>query len=163
MEEKDIAVNHPSIGDSFTIGNAEFTIIAPAEYTYADENNNSIGIKLTNGNDSFLFTGDAEAKSEEDFIKLNTDLSCDVYMAGHHGSASSTTFSLLENALPEYVVISCGENNSYGHPHEETIEKMEAIGAKVYRTDLQGELIAISSGNDIIWNQSPAQDYSEDE
>lgn len=162
VQEKDIVTVHPFIGDTYTIGNADFSIISPVNYTYANENNNSIGIRLTNGNDSFLFTGDAEAQSEEDICELNIDLSCDVYTVGHHGSATSTTWSLLEKALPEYVLISCGKDNSYGHPHEETIEKLEAIGAKVYRTDLQGELIAVSSGNGIIWNQSPAKDYSDD-
>ncbi len=162
VKDKNMETIHPSIGDTYTLGNADFSIISPVDYTYTNENNNSIGIRLTNGRDSFLFTGDAEAKSEEDICKLGINLSCDVYAAGHHGSASSTTWSLLEKALPEYVLISCGEDNSYGHPHEETIEKMEAIGAKVYRTDLQGELIAVSSGNGIVWNQSPAHDYSDD-
>lgn len=162
VKEKDIATTYPSIGDSYTLGNAEFSIIAPVKYTYSNENNSSIGIRLTNGNDSFLFTADAEAESEEAICELGIDLSCDVYTVGHHGSATSTTWSLLEKALPEYAVISCGEDNSYGHPHEETMEKLEAISAKVYRTDLQGELIAVSSGNGIVWNQSPAQDYSDD-
>lgn len=159
-DEKKIPLLHPAIGDAFSVGSASFTVIAPVSYTYENENNNSIGIRLANGNDTFLFTGDAEARSEEDFCALNTDLSCDVYLAGHHGSASSTTFSLLTKALPEYVVISCGADNSYGHPHEETLEKLEAAGVKIFRTDLQGTVIASSSGHGIIFSKEPAADYS---
>lgn len=162
IDEKNIPAVYPSIGDAFTLGSSYFTVIAPVNYDYSNENNNSIGIRLVNGGDSFLFTGDAEAESEEDFSSLPTELSCDVYAAGHHGSASSTTYSLLEKALPESVVISCGSDNSYGHPHEETIEKLEAIGARVFRTDRQGTLTAASSGHGITWNVQPDADYSED-
>lgn len=161
-EEKKIPLVHPSIHDRFSLGNAVFTVIAPVTYTYDNDNNNSIGIRLVNGKDVFLFTGDAEAQSEEDFCTVTDELSCDVYAAGHHGSAGSTTWSLLEKALPSYVVISCGAGNSYGHPHEETIEKLQAVGAKVYRTDLQGTVLAFSSGNGISFNAEPAADYSGD-
>lgn len=160
IEEKNIPAISPSPGDTFTLGSAYFTVIAPISYDYSNENNNSIGIRLVNGEDSFLFTGDAEAESEEDFCALNTELSCDVYVAGHHGSATSTTYSLLEKALPEYVVISCGSDNSYGHPHEETMEKLEAIGARIFRTDTQGTITGISSGHGITWNTEPDIDYS---
>lgn len=161
IEEKGITRVYPSPGDSFTLGGADFTIISPTSYDYSNENNNSIGIRIVNGQDSFLFTGDAEAESEEDFCKLPLPLSSDVYTAGHHGSASSTTWSLLERVLPEYVVISCGRDNSYGHPHEETMEKLEAVGAKIFRTDTQGTIVAVTYGDGITWNQSPAHDYSE--
>lgn len=162
LEEKEIPAIYPSPGDSFSFGNASFMVISPVSYRYEDENNNSIGIRLVHGEDSFLFTGDAEAESEEDFCKENNPISCDVYAAGHHGSASSTTWTLLEQALPEYVVISCGKENSYGHPHEETMEKLEAIGAKVFRTDEQGTILAISSGSGITWEAEPFHDYSGD-
>ena len=162
LEEKEIPMLYPSIGDRFSLGSASFTVIGPVSYHYEDENNNSIGIRLVHGEDSFLFTGDAEAESEEDFCKESNFLSCDVYAAGHHGSASSTTWSLLQQALPEYVVISCGKENPYGHPHEETMEKLEAIGAKVFRTDEQGTILATSSGNGIIWEPMPFHDYSND-
>ncbi len=160
VNEKDIPLIHPVIGDQFTLGSASFSVVAPVHYDYKDANDNSIGIRLANGNDSFLFTGDAEAESEEDFCALPTDLSCDVYYAGHHGSSSSSTWSLLEKALPEYVVISCGADNSYGHPHSETMEKMEAIGAMVFRTDTQGTILAVSEGNGIQWQQEPFHDFS---
>lgn len=159
LQKKNIPAVHPAIGDSFSLGNAVFTVISPVSYSYSNENNNSIGIRLVNGNDSFLFTGDAEYESEEDFCQENNELSCDAYAAGHHGSASSSTWLLLEKALPEYVVISCGKENPYGHPHEETMEKLEAIGAKVFRTDEQGTITAISSGDGIAWKPEPFYDY----
>ena len=82
-------------------------------------------VRLDYGDTSFLFTGDAESKEEKDIIAANEDLYCDVLSVGHHGSASSTSWDFLEAVLPEYAVISCGVNNSYGHPDPDTIEKLE--------------------------------------
>ena len=113
-------------------------------------------VRLDYGDTSFLFTGDAESKEEKDIIAANEDLYCDVLSVGHHGSASSTSWDFLEAVLPEYAVISCGVNNSYGHPDPDTIEKLESIEAQIFRTDLQGNIIAISDGETITWNNVPS-------
>ena len=79
---------------------------------------------------------------------------------GHHGSATATTWDLLQQTVPEYAVISCGTGNSYGHPHKDTMDKLSDMGIQVFRTDEQGTVIAVSDGNDIQWNQNPCNDYS---
>lgn len=117
--------------------------VAPVR-KYNDLNNTSIVIRITYKDSSFLFTGDAEEKSENDII---SDISADVLSVGHHGSSTSTTDRFLERIDPMYAVISCGENNDYGHPHWETIEKLENDDVTIYRTDKNGTIICTTAGN----------------
>ncbi len=97
-------------------------------------------------NARILLTGDAEAPVEEALLTAGTTLQADILKAGHHGSRSSSTLGFLEAVMPEMVLISVGEGNSYGHPHEETLENAEAVGATVFRTDLQGRISLIFEG-----------------
>ena len=108
----------------------------------------------------FFLPGDAESAGEEAICDLGLDLSCDVIVPGHHGSATATTWDLLQKTVPEYAVISCGAGNSYGHPHKDTMDKLADMGIQVFRTDEQGTVIAVSDGSNIQWNQSPCNDYS---
>lgn len=109
-------------------------------------------MKLTYGDTSFIFTGDAEAHAEEEVVlKYPKDLKADVLKFGHHGSSTSSTEEFLEAVKPEYGVISCGVNNKYGHPHKETLQKISNFNIKVYRTDLQGQIIATSDGKNITF------------
>lgn len=156
---KGLEVRYPFVGDSYSFGTGSFTILAPDGINAADSNNNSVVIKLENGSTSFIFTGDAEEKSEQDMIKPDVNLDCDVLCVGHHGSSSSTSWDFLEATTPEYAVISCGIDNQYGHPSEETLGRLSDMGIPVFRTDKQGTIIAQSDGSSIIWNVSP---YSEE-
>lgn len=125
---------------------AEF--FAPkAESEYGDLNNYSAVIKLTFDDISFLFTGDAEDISEEEMLSGSKKMKTDVLKVGHHGSESSTCVEFLEAVSPEYAVISCGIDNKYGHPSEETLEKLESV--QLYRTDLDGTIIFITDGKNI--------------
>lgn len=157
---KGLEVRYPFVGDSYSFGTGSFTILAPDGINAADSNNNSVVIKLENGSTSFIFTGDAEEKSEQDMIKPDVNLDCDVLCVGHHGSSSSTSWDFLEATTPEYAVISCGLNNQYGHPSEETLGRLSDMGIPVFRTDKQGTVIAQSDGTSIIWNVEPCNDYS---
>ena len=152
-------IQHPAVGDTFTLGSAEVTILAP-EAISDDSNDNSVGIKVENGDNTFIVTGDAESTSESRMIASGIDLDVDVLVVGHHGSATSTSWDFLEATTPEYAIISCGEGNSYGHPDADTMEKLESIGADVFRTDKQGEIIAHSNGTNITWNVEPCNDFS---
>ncbi len=147
---KNYSLVMPEIGNTYTLGDAVFTIIAPNE-EYKDENNRSIGIRLQHGSNSFLFMGDAESDSEEDVLQSGIDISADVYKVSHHGSSTSTTTEFLQTVSPQYCVISCGSDNSYGHPHDETMEKLQAAGVEIYRTDQSGTIIAISDGKNITF------------
>lgn len=123
------------------------SILAPTK-DYDDLNNSSAVIKLVYQDTSFLFTGDAEAESEE---QIDGDVRVDVLKIGHHGSQTSTSDFFLQKVSPTYAVISCGEGNSYGHPHPETLKKLNDAGVIVYRTDQLGTIEAISDGTDITF------------
>ncbi len=160
VEEEGLVANHPAVGANFKFGNGGFTILAPETIDEDDSNANSVAIKLVNGNHSFIITGDAEIKNEKEMCNTGIDLKCDVLVPGHHGSATATGWDFLEKTLPEYAVISCGEGNSYGHPHEETMEKLESANVEVYRTDIQGTITVTSDGKNLTWSQEPCNDYS---
>ena len=154
-----IIVEYPSVGDTYEFGTGSFTVMAPNGISQ-NSNDNSVVIRLVNGNNSFMFMGDAEETSEQDMISTGMNLDCDVLSLGHHGSASSTTWDLLEASTPSWAVISCGQDNSYGHPAAETMGKLKDMDIPVFRTDDQGTVIALSDGNVISWNQEPCNDYA---
>lgn len=111
-------------------------------------------------NVKYLFVGDADENDEEDFLNAYADettsglFDCDVLKVGHHGSGSSTSDAFLDVVMPEYAVISCGEGNSYGHPTEEALDRLEAHGAKIMRTDLLGSIVFGDGGTEVVESQS---------
>ena len=117
-----------------------------------DSNNSSVVIKLTYGENKFLFTGDAE-KSEEDDIWTN--IKCNVLKVGHHGSATSSSANFLKKVDPKYAVISCGMGNKYGHPSDEILERLNSRNIEVFRTDLQGTIVFTSDGTIISVDKQP--------
>ena len=153
----------PVVGTTYTLGDATFTIIAPNKSYSKDTNNSSVGIKLTHGDNTFLFTGDAENKAEDDILSNGIDISADVYMVPHHGSDTASSQDFLDAVKPTYAVISCGEGNSYGHPSSDTLNKLREMGVQVFRTDEQGTIIATSDGKTITWNCSPSVTWQDGE
>lgn len=171
MKYKGYTVTVPEAGQQYSLGDAVFTVVAPAarkesggsDPEYREGNNNSIAILLVHGENRFLFTGDAEEEEEREMTEGAFSLKADVYKAGHHGSSTSSSPEFLEKVNPSYAVISCGEGNSYGHPHEETLESFREMGVMLFRTDQQGSIVAVSDGKEIKWNCSPMQNgMSED-
>lgn len=152
MDEKDIDITYPETGTEYKIGDAKFTILAPNDTHYDDANDYSVAIKLVNGNNSFVMTGDAEIESEYEMLETGIDLSCDVYLAGHHGSKYSSSQAFMQAMHPESVVISAGKDNKYGHPSEDALARFNAMGCDIYRTDELGDIIAISDGKNITFN-----------
>jgi len=152
IQNKGMQITTPVPGDSFKLGQADCKILAPNSSSYEDVNNYSIVIKVTFGNNSFMFTGDAEAISETEMINKGFDLKADVLKVGHHGSSSSTSDEFLKKVNPKYSVISVGKDNDYGHPHKETMDKLKDSGITVYRTDESGTIICTSDGNNISFN-----------
>lgn len=135
---------------------AEFQVLAPRRKAEWDDLNNYSGvIRLTYGETSFLFTGDAESDSEKLILKdaetNGWDLKSTVLKCGHHGSKTSSSANFLKAVDPVYTVISCGKDNSYGHPHEGTLEKLSKLGSRVYRTDEDGTVLAASDGKTITF------------
>lgn len=136
---------YPSVGDTFTLGHATFAVLAPAK-DYGDANENSIAIKITCGEFNCIITGDAEKQSEADMLTCGISLAADVYIVGHHGSSSSSSKEFVEAIAPRYAIISCGKDNDYGHPHQETMDTLNALSVYVYRTDRNGEIYCESDG-----------------
>lgn len=134
IERKNINITYVDVGDDFQLGDAEFTIIAPNSEAYKELNNYSIGIKLVNGNTSFIMAGDAEKLSENEMCSNDIDIDVDVLKLGHHGSRSSTSDKYLDEVTPDYAVISVGEDNRYGHPHEELLKRLSDAGSKTFIT-----------------------------
>lgn len=126
--------------------NTAFEVLAPVGNDYDDLNDWSVVIRLVHGENAFLFTGDAEKAAESDIIASGAELSADVLKAGHHGSSSSTSKKFLEAVSPKTVIISCGDGNSYGHPHKEIIEKLDKNSIEYYRTDQCGTITVYSDG-----------------
>lgn len=156
IENKNLEITFPEVGDTYNIGNASFTIIAPNKEYGNELNDWSVGIKLINGENSFVFTGDAETESESDIVNNGIDISADVLKLGHHGSSTSSSIPFLEAVKPTYAIISCGKDNSYGHPHKETVTKLNDYNIQTFRTDEQGTIIATSDGTNITWNCEPS-------
>ncbi|NCB91303.1 MAG: MBL fold metallo-hydrolase [Clostridia bacterium] len=150
---------HPEVGDQYYLGSAVVTVLAPKEITDSS-NDNSIAVKIEQGDMSFILTGDAEHESEEEMCDSGIDMECTVLCLGHHGSANSTSWDFLQETVPEYAVISCGEGNKYGHPAADTMEKLESMEIEVLRTDMQGTIVASTDGKTLEWNKDPCNDYT---
>jgi competence protein ComEC len=149
MKYKRITPEHPKRGDTYELGSATFTILSSEDNEYNNLNDYSISILLENGNDRFIFTGDAETSAELNILHANMDISADVYHVGHHGSKTSSSESFVKAIKPKSAVISCGDGNEYGHPHAGPLNLFRSMGINVYRTDEDGTIIASSNGNGI--------------
>ena len=124
---------------TFDIGDFTVTVIG-AYYDIVDENNRSLIIRADIEGNSFLFTGDAEAKTERRLLEDKKNISCDVLKVGHHGSNTSTVREFLERANPSYAAISVGKDNQYNHPHLATLKQLEKRGIEILRTDIKGDI-----------------------
>ena len=108
-----------------------------------DDNSGSLVLNLDIKGNKFLFTGDIDSAAENAIIKSREPLDCDVLKVAHHGSSYSSNESFLKEASAEYFVISAGKNNKYGHPHEETLLRLENAGKNILRTDQSGDIVFI--------------------
>lgn len=143
-----VAFEVPRAGDSFALGSATVCVVGPV-VAGDDANSNSLMLRVDYGNTSFLFTGDATEEEERASADAGFDLDCDVLKVAHHGSAGSSCYAFLRAAMPTYAVISVGSGNSYGHPTDEALSRLRDCGATVFRTDLQGDIVATSDGETV--------------
>lgn len=149
VKARGLEITNPKPGDSFKLGESEVEILGPVAEDENELNNTSIVLKITHDDTSFLFTGDAEYEEEKDIMSTKADLSADVLKVGHHGSSSSSSYSFLREVMPTYAIIGAGKDNSYGHPHTETMSRLRDVGAHVFRTDMQGDITVVSDGKNI--------------
>jgi len=147
----------PNPDDTFPLGNATVTILGP-RWDRLPENVNdwSIILRVDYGDTAFLFTGDGEYAAESKILDADCNVRCNVLKAGHHGSDTSTGYRLLYEAQPQYAVISCGTDNSYGHPHEPTLSRLRDADVTILRTDTQGTVTFHSDGTKLTYTtQNP--------
>lgn len=146
-EEQGSGLTVPSVGSTYELGSATVKILGLNGGE--DTNDTSIILKVTYGETSFLFTGDAEYDGEHAVLDSGADLSATVLKVGHHGSDTSTCYPFLRAVMPQYAVISVGAGNSYGHPNDDTLSKFRDAGTVVFRTDLQGDIFCTSDGKTV--------------
>lgn len=166
-DQQGLTVQIPAPGTSFTVGNdLVLTVMGPVQ-SYADPNDTSIIVMAEFGENRFLFTGDMETAAENDMLDYwgeTYDWQVDVLKVGHHGSDTSTGYRFLNAVMPTHAVISVGQGNSYGHPCEEPLSRLNDAGCIIYRTDQLGTIIATSDGTEITFtwgNQSAQPDAAE--
>ena len=153
----------PAIGETFQLGSATVQILTTGkDYSGVNMNDQSLVTRIVHGETTFLLTGDAEWELEHDLIDAGVDLSATVLKVGHHGSDSSSSYAFIREVMPQYAIISVGENNPYGHPTDAVLSRLRDVGAKVFRTDLQGDILCTSTGDGTvtIFSQRQADDAS---
>ncbi len=147
----------PEAGDTFSLGSARVQFLTPLRADYPLENDRSLVLRVTYGDTSFLFMGDAEQGAEEDIVRAGLEkryeLRSDVIKAGHHGWGSSTTPALLEAVRPKYAVISVGDKYNSYLPFLDVLARFRAVQTRVFRTDIMGHVVCFSDGEMITFRK----------
>ena len=146
IEKSGLKLSRPEVGRVLALGSAKLEILAPLGDNYDDLNDFSIVCRLVHGTNRFLFMGDAQESAEKDMMNEYDDLSADVLKVGHHGSSTSSKKKFLAAVSPSYAVICCESGNSYNHPADSTVKRLLDVGAKIFRTDLDGTVVIESDG-----------------
>lgn len=151
VDNEGIKVKIIKEGMDFDLGNGAYIeVYAPIYEAYSNLNDYSPVMKLTFGENAFMFTGDAEIPVELEVVKkYGSYLKADVLKFGHHGSSTSSAKEFIQAVNPKYGVISSGVNNMYGHPHREVLALIDEYDIEAYRTDIDGQITLISDGNTI--------------
>lgn len=134
------------MGESYPWGGVTALVLNPSEPLYANKNENSVVLRVSYGSIDFLLTGDAETGAEDRMLKSGLSLEAEILKVAHHGSSSSSSPDFLSAVSPEIAVISVGPNQ-YGHPSEQTLSRLRAIGATICRTDQHGTITITTDGS----------------
>lgn len=148
-KKKKLSVTTPKIGTTYSLSDAEFTILSCKNDTPENLNTTSIVIRLVFGKNSFIFCADAEIENENDMLNSKYELKSNVIRLGHHGSSTSSSEKFLKAVAPDIAIISVGKDNDYGHPHSKITKRLDRLRIKTYRTDLNGTIILSSDGENI--------------
>ena len=148
IKKKGLKIETATAGKKVLEGEVSAVFLSPSGEYYEELNDYSAVLKLTYGDKSFLFMGDAEALAEKEILQ-KFDVKSNVLKVGHHGSSTSSHNAFLKAVNPEIAVISVGEGNDYGHPHKSVLNRLEKIGTRLYRTDLNGTVKIYCDGKSI--------------
>lgn len=155
-EARGTPVQRAQAGQVIEIGDGvRLEALHPGEILTDDRNENSVVLRLVYGDFSLLLTGDADEASERVMLGNGRSLHALVLKAGHHGSNTSTSAPFLEAVRPQIVIISAGKDNQFGHPNEEVLERITAVGAIPLRTDELGAIEVITDGQQMWWRAGP--------
>jgi len=160
LAEKERILRHPEAGEVLRLGSAGLTLLGPVVKS-GEANNNSLVIRLEAGGYSMLAGGDAMEQEEASLCKRwGNRLKSDVYLIHHHGSYTSSTEAFLKKVKPSCLLLSCGKDNEYGHPHASVMKRLAGTGASIWRTDKQGEIVFYFTEEGIFWQKPPCEDFS---
>ena len=134
--------------------NLQAEFIAPIQDSYDDINNYSAVLMLKYKDNKFLFMGEAYQKIEDEILSSGYDIKADILKVGHHGSETSSSDSFIKAVKPQYSIISCSRNNSYGHPAKLVLDILENNNTEIWRTDLRSTVTAVSDGFNITLNSN---------
>lgn len=148
LDSHSVPVEEAVPGTVYELGTARLQIIAPLQED-DDPNDMSVVCRLTFGDRSFLFTGDAGKQVEKQLLQTSYTLKSDVLKLSHHGSTSGNSEAFLYEVEPTYAVITCGEGNSYGHPHEEVMDRLQRQNIQPLRADVYGSIVFTTDGTEL--------------
>lgn len=134
-------------GMTYSYGEMNLEILAPL-HGYDNLNDMSAVSRLSYGETSVMFMGDASTAVEKEILNTDRDLSADIINIGHHGSKTASSQKWLEAVNPEFAVICCGSSNEYGHPHSVVTERLDNLGIEYYHTDLNGTVVFQSNSKE---------------
>lgn len=143
-EKNNIPVFYAAEGDTFTAGDVIIKCLYPFSGTENKENSTSLVLKIKNGNTSILFTGDIEEQDEK--YLLNSDIDCDIIKIAHHGSSTSSTYNFLNKTGADIAVIEADDDNIYGFPHQEVLDRLNELGMDIYVTGKDGAVTIYDDG-----------------
>jgi competence protein ComEC len=149
LEASDAAYSEPRAGQSVELGPLLVEIVGPGDdANFEDLHDANLSMRITYGQVRMLFTGDAEAATEQRMVDRHAPLlDAEIYEVGHHGSSTSTTPQFLDAVDPQVSIYSARAGNSYGHPHAEVIDRLEAHDTELYGTDVHGTVIVTTDGD----------------
>ena len=148
LDEKNVTVEEAKLGTEYALGTARLTVLGPLSESDG-ANNVSVVTRLTFGERSFLFMGDAETDVEQELLTSGRLLSADVIKVGHHGSNTSSSQAFLSKVDPDFAIVPCGKGNSYGHPHDEVLTRLDKMDVEVYRADVHGHIAIATDGKNL--------------
>jgi competence protein ComEC len=157
VNNRGLSIKTLKAGDKLNLDSSiNLDILAPQDKIYENLNNSSVVIKLVYNKASFLFEGDSETESENEMLSYGSNLDIDILKTSHHGSSSSCEINFLNKVTPKYAIISVGANNSYNHPAQNTIQRLQNCNAQILRTDELGTITCGSDGIGYVFNKKPS-------
>ncbi|HYG60298.1 MAG TPA: DNA internalization-related competence protein ComEC/Rec2, partial [Symbiobacteriaceae bacterium] len=162
-----VPVRRPAAGEQIRLGPwVVLEVLNPPSRpftgTRSDDNANCLAFRLRYGQVAMLFTCDLEAVNEAQLVADGAPIRADILKVAHHGSGHSSTSPFLEAVRPRWAVISAGNGNRYGHPHAEALQRLTAVGARIYRTDRNGSVTVRTDGNTVRISSARGEPHDED-